>query len=183
MAPPIQCYQNMMLLATLIPSACNAYAMILEMIDKETDSARRDNRQMWFSFQELGALPGRAGEQEGCASMAALNNRSMEPAMWRMVMRNVLRLDVYGQHPTPDQANDHGFQSRGLKDVVTAMEDRSRRRHAVLDKLAAEGKMPHDNMFHRHNSKDAYQPVPEEQRNCMRVLDAARVALENLVIA
>lgn len=181
--PPIQCYQNMMLVVTLIPSACNAYATILDMIDKETDRARRDGRQMWFSFQELGGVMGRVGEHDGCASMRALNNRPMEPNMWRTTMRAILRLDVYGYHPTPGEADDFGFQSQGLKDVVTAMEDRSRKRHAVMDKLVADGKAPHDTMFYRHDAKTAHTPVPEEERSCMRVLDSARLALEHLVIA
>ncbi|KAI6785678.1 uncharacterized protein J7T54_006012 [Emericellopsis cladophorae] len=182
-APPIQCYQNMMLVVTLIPSACNAYAMILDMIDKETDGARRDGRQMWFSFQELGGLMGSVGEHDGCASMRPLNNRPMEPGMWRTTMRAILRLDVYGHHPTPGEADDFGFQSQGLKDVVTAMEDRSRKRHALMDKLLADGKTPHDTVFFRHDAKTAQKLVPEEERSCMRVLDSARLALEHLVIA
>lgn len=182
--PPIQAFQNLMCLAALVPSACNAYAAILEMLDKETAAAKKDGRTIWFSFKDIGGLYGALGhDHDKCSQYQALNNQHLQPDAWRTTMRAILRLDVYG-FGSKDMDNDHdhgpAFRQDGLKDVVRLLEERSRRRHDKMDQMLAEGKLPHSHyaiMPHQH------RPVPPEQRNCMVVLEAARMALENLVIA
>lgn len=180
--PPIQCFQNLMCLAALVPSTCNAYAAILEMVDNEAAAAKREARGIWFSFKDIGGAWGVVGPNhyvDDCPKMAAFNNRNMAPDIWRTTMRAILRIDVYGIEPADDVAAD-GIRQRGLRDVVKLLEERSAKRHDQMDELFAAGKAPERPEYLLQQS---YKPVPPEQRNCMIVLEAARIALDNLVIA
>jgi hypothetical protein len=181
-AVPIQAFQNLMLLAALVPSACNAYATILERVDVEADRARGDGEDLWFSFRDFGGAEWDAQAQDGksCMLMQGFNDKKMPPDMWRAAVREIIRADVEG-----GGSNGYGDQqqgNRGLRDVIRALEERSHKRHAHLDHAAATGTLPKGAMI-MHPRQDNYRPVPPEDRNCMRVLDAARMALNNLVIA
>lgn len=183
--PPIQAHQNLFLLATLVPSACNAYAAILQMIDDETEAAKKEKRNFWFSFKEVGGVWSAPGDGHlDCHQMRSYNNRNMEPDLWRTTMRAILRLDVYGFGDTPDDASlpptDAPPRVLGLRDVVKSLEERSYRRHAIMDELAETGKLPKHTGYLLHC---VYKPQPVEKRNCMQVLEAARIALDHLVIA
>jgi hypothetical protein len=180
--PPIQCFQNLMCLAALVPSACNAYAAILETIDQETASAKAEGRELWFSLQDIGGLWGALGDaHSNCDKMRGFNRRNMHPELWRTTMRAILRLDVYGMGARDDGSDDDTREPHyGLKDVVRLLEERSHTRHTKLDELAAQGKIPHASPYLLHR---AYKPQPPEERNCMKVLEAARLALDSLVIA
>lgn len=179
--PPIQCFQNLMLLGTLVPSACNAYATILEMVDAETAAAKKHGRSFWFSFKDIGGLWGCIGDNGGsCPVIENYNNKNMEPDMWRLTIRGLLRFDVYGMDGTGSNLpKSQRFTHPGLRDVVKQLEERSRKRHEILDALIAAGH-PHDGV-----SGVIYpsKPCTPEQRTCVRVLETARIALENLVIA
>ncbi|KAF4335720.1 hypothetical protein FBEOM_10415 [Fusarium beomiforme] len=179
--PPIQSFQNLMLLGALVPSACNAYARILEMVDEETALAKLQGRNFWFSFKEIGGLWGCiGGTPTGCTTYQSYNNKNMPPDMWRMTMRGLLRLDVYGldekEQEIPGAAT---YRQLGLKDVVGQLEERSKKRHDALDALHAAG--------HTHEVACGViypaKPCPPAERNCTKVLETARTALENLVIA
>lgn len=184
--PPIQCFQNLMFLAALVPSACNAYAGILEMLDREAAAARREGRTIYFSFKEIGGLWGALadGPRTGCNIAQSLNNQRLAPDAWRNTMRAILRLDVYGftdnHHSNGGESGAPKCHQNGLKDVVRLLEERSARRHDMLDEMVAQGTMPHT---HYMVMPGPYKPVPPEERNCIKILDAARIALENLVIA
>lgn len=182
--PSIQSFQNLMFLGTLVPSACNAYATILEMVDAETALAKKQKRNFWFSFKEIGGLWGNLGQDADCCSeIQAYNNSSMGPDMWRMTIRAILRLDVYGINETDDGfPTTDPYKQIGLRDVVTLLEERTRKRHEILDALFASGQVskavPTGIIF-----PNTGKPCPPEERNCTRILETARVALENLVIA
>ena len=180
--PPIQCFQNMMFLGALVPSACNAYAAILEMVDAETALAKKQGRNFWFSFKEVGGLWGNIGDETAnCGVIESYNNKSMPPDMWRLTIRALLRLDVYGMSEVnPEGPPAKQFSQQGLKDVVDMLEERSRLRHAKLDEMTAAGKMPKGVVEGVIYPKT---PVAPEQRNCVKILETARIALENLVIA
>lgn len=179
--PPIQCFQNLMCLAALVPSACNAYAAILEMVDNETQTAKQEGRSMFFSFKDVGGMWGAIGHHSDCPRMQTFDNKDMDPDMWRTTMRAILRLDVYGFGDPPSDVNSTAFKQQGLRDVVKLLEERSERRHSAMDRAAAHGQMPIKTQFLLQQTP--YQSVPAEQRNCIRVLEAARIALDNLVIA
>ncbi|KAF9765292.1 hypothetical protein IL306_002442, partial [Fusarium sp. DS 682] len=179
--PPIQSFQNLMLLGALVPSACNAYARILEMVDEETALAKLQGRNFWFSFKEIGGLWGCiGGTPTGCTSYQSYNNKDMPPDMWRMTIRGLLRLDVYGLDEKDQEIPGAvAYRQLGLKDVVGQLEERSKKRHDALDALHAAG--------HTHEAACGViysaQPCPPAERNCTKVLETARIALENLVIA
>lgn len=179
--PPIQSFQTLMLLATLIPSACNAYAAILEMVDAETTAAKKEKRTFRFVFKDLGGLWGYVGRcGKGCAILQSYNNSDMTPDMWRATIRALLRLDVYGMDAPDGLTKKDNYVQLGLKDVVTLLEERSHKRHQAIDSLVASGQLPSTSVPGVLWPKK--QPAPED-RHCLRVLETARIALDNLVIA
>ncbi|KAJ4060981.1 hypothetical protein NW756_001253 [Fusarium oxysporum] len=179
--PPIQSFQNLMLLGALVPSACNAYARILEMVDEETTLAKLQGRTFWFSFKEIGGLWGCiGGTPKGCTTYQSYNNKNMPPDMWRMTIRGLLRLDIYGLDEKDQEIpGAMTYRQLGLKDVVGQLEERSKKRHDALDALHAAG--------HAHEAaRGVIYPTKAcspAERNCTKVLETARIALENLVIA
>lgn len=165
-----------------MPSACNAYAAILEMVDAETALAKNQGRNFWFTFKDVGGLWGIVGENsDNCGIIQNYNNKSMVPDMWRLTIRALLRLDVYGmENIQTDATNPKCYNQEGLKDVVDMLEERSRVRHAKLDELIASGEITKGGLQGVIYPKT---PCPPEARNCTRILETARIALENLVIA
>lgn len=185
MPPPIQCFQNMMLLGALLPSACNAYAAILEMVDAETARAKEEGRNFWFTFKDVGGLWGNmvdegAGGQ--CGLLQSYNNRSMPPDMWRTTIRAIMRLDVYGFGAVAELDINTGYTQLGLKDVVALLDERSRERHDALDRMIASGQAAKE-MPYVMFPGGVMRSIDPEQRNCYRIVEAARSALDNLVIA
>ncbi|WZH39814.1 uncharacterized protein QYS62_000740 [Fusarium acuminatum] len=180
-SPPMQAFQNLMLLAALVPSACNAYARILEMVDAEVALAKQEGRTFWFSFKDIGGLWGCMGNtSNGCTAFQSYNNKTMAPDLWRLTIRGLLRLDVYGLDES-DQSIPQplSYRQLGLKDVVQQLEERNDKRHAALDAMVAAG--------HSHHAPPGViyptKPCTQGERNCTKVLEVARIALENLVIA
>lgn len=118
--PTIHNFQNLMLLGTLIPSIVHAYERILAAVDRETALAQRERRQLVFRLSGLGGVwgpvshanhshgGGQNAEEAGkgghkdredddlCGAAKAFDYREMEPAMWRLAVRSLLKLDVYG---------------------------------------------------------------------------------------
>lgn len=179
--PPIQSFQNLMLLATLIPSACNAYATILEMVDAETAAAKKEDRTFWFTFKELGGLWGYLFNSENrCSVMDNYNNSTMAPDLWRATIRALLRLDVYGIEGLDHMPKKNTYIQLGLKDVVKRLEERSNKRHDAIEKFVASGQV--SKTMHTGVLYPKEQPPPED-RACLKILATARIALENLVIA
>ena len=191
-APNMQSFQNLMLLDTLLPSICNAYAVILEMVDREAEDAKAAGRTISFTFSSVGGLWGvyNDGEAAGCPQIDSYDNRDMPGDMWRMIVRAILRLDIYGINENTMEAESSagaslssrkGYTQLGLKDIVKLIDERSNRRHEKMDDAIRSGKM----LSHHKTLMCTGPPkiVPPEERNCLRVLDTARIALENLTIA
>ena len=174
--PPMQAFQNMMLLGALIPSACNAYARIIEMIDEEADRARTDGRTLFFSFRDVGARWGDIVDRNDPRwQIMACNNREMDPSTWRATLRAILRLDVEGVTGPGGQKP----LSMSLRNVVRLLDERSRHRHEKLDELADKGLLPKQSYV---MMPTGMKSVPLEERNCHRVVEAARNALNSLAI-
>ncbi|KAL7912098.1 hypothetical protein GGI35DRAFT_306537 [Trichoderma velutinum] len=195
--PPISRFQSMMCLGALVPSACNAYASILEMVDRDTEHAKQDGQMLYFSYQEVGGIWTRVaaedsvGDNPDCALLKSYNNRYLEPDTWRTTMRAILRVEVYGFNDRKASvANSSDCSSscsyvnlhRGLKDVVTLLDEKNQRRHDIADALMQ------SNQYHTISQSPYFlmsgppKPCPREDRHCMRMLDMARMALSNLVI-
>jgi hypothetical protein len=180
MPVPIQSFQNMMLLGAIIPSAANAYARILELVDEETNRAREEGRDVVFSFRDYGGLWGILQEQEHtCGAIKNYEGRAMDPDTWRIAVRALLRIDVYGldirqvenHKPAPHVHHYH----LGLKDVIDKLEERSRIRHEKLNEWAAAGGSIHPGCL--------MSPDTSDKPNCFKIIDIARDALERLIIA
>lgn len=182
-APPMQAFQNMMLLATLVPSACNAYTAIVEMIDRECHRALQQGRRMYFSMRDMGGhwdQHAAAGSRWLPAELVRLDNTELDPHEWRRVMLVIIRRDVYGDDAatTTRRPSSAPHSIVGLSDVVAALYERSQKRHDLVDASAAAGTLPP----HTHYMMTPRSCKPED-RNCLRVLEVARMALNNLVIA
>ncbi|KAI9171575.1 hypothetical protein HJFPF1_01061 [Paramyrothecium foliicola] len=177
---PIQSFQNRMYLGALVPTVCNVYVTILEMIDVETAKAREEGRNMWFSLRDVGGLWGSIAEQpDSCPRLHDYDNKAVDPDSWRRTMRAIVRLDVHGLDEIPDDGLPRPRQ-QGLRDIVRLMDARSNRRHEILDELIASGQVAH----HQNTvCAPGLKSLPQEQRACFRILDAARMALDNLVIS
>ena len=179
---PVQSFQNMMCLSALVPSACNAYALILEMVDDQTNLAKKEDRQLYFSFKDVGGLWSLVADAQGpCSVLKAYDEKYLEPEIWRSTMRVILKLDVYGLggKTGTSPAENIIHPQRGLKDVVDQMERTTRRRHDVLDEMIAAGKVPP----HPKYLMNSYKHVPPEERGCTRMVESARSALDNLAIS
>ncbi|RYP05467.1 hypothetical protein DL764_003816 [Monosporascus ibericus] len=183
-ASAVSSFQTLMLLAALIPSIVHAYERILAAIDREAADAQRARRHLVFRLGGLGGFWGPMASRE-CGATAAYEHREMEPAMWRLVIRALLKLDVYGLSETACAANPPGSQLAvahadplhlGLRDIVTMMETRSKARHALVDAMALSGVLPEPPCaFKLHR--------PGETPTCQQIIAIAKRSVEQLVIA
>ncbi|RYP34616.1 hypothetical protein DL767_004176 [Monosporascus sp. MG133] len=180
----VSSFQTLMLLATLIPSIVHAYERILAAVDREAADAQRERRQLVFRLGGLGGFWGPIASIE-CGATAAYEHREMEPAMWRLAIRALLKLDVYGLSETTCPANSRDSQLAvahadplhlGLRDIVTMMETRSKARHALVDAMALSGFWPETPcVFKLHR--------PGETPTCQQIIAIAKRSVERLVIA
>lgn len=171
-------FQTTMLLATLIPSIAHAYAAMLTMVDEETSRAVAERRKVVFRLKGLGGIWGGLGgvDDKLCGTQQNFEYREMEPVMWRLAVRALLKVDVYGisgrcgTEITPDDP----FHL-GLKDIVTLMENKAKARHAFMDALVDAGvSQPNCAFFHIN---------PGEPPTCQRIISIARSSVEQLCIA
>jgi hypothetical protein len=180
--PPIESFQNTMLLGTILPIIANGYGRLLKMIDAETDLAVALGQTKTFRFQDYGGLSGAQetlkpnmqcmGEEIWC------NAVEMPPAQWRTTVRALLRIDIYG-HEQPGLA-----PHKGLKDLVSAMEFRQRTRHDMIDAQIASGTLDPDKIGHGFFAGQGdNRCLGEKTRGCLEILKMAKVAIDSLVIA
>ncbi|KAK6954006.1 hypothetical protein Daesc_003968 [Daldinia eschscholtzii] len=171
-------FQNLMLLAALIPSIVHAYQRILQAVDEEARRATAEQRRLVFRLRGFGGILWGAGpaEQENmCTAAGTLNHREMEPAMWRLTVRALLKADVYGLSTVEVTEADTPLHI-GLKDIVMQMEQKSKQRHAVVDALLATGhwQPPACGMMIRKS---------DEMPTCQTIIKIAKSAIDALVIA
>ncbi|PQE06471.1 C6 finger domain-containing protein [Rutstroemia sp. NJR-2017a WRK4] len=175
--PPIDAFQNTMLLGTILPIIANGYGRLLKMIDDETANAIATGRTKRFEYLEYGGLCERQKpllESIECIGKALpLANKEMQPAEWRRTVRALLRVDIYG-HEQP------GFKMKGLKDILTEMEHRQNARHDILDAQAAAGLPPPEGHF---PDLKGGLCLGERTRGCMEILKMAKLAIDSIVIA
>ncbi|KAH7035060.1 uncharacterized protein B0I36DRAFT_87380 [Microdochium trichocladiopsis] len=182
---PMQGFQNMMLLATLIPSLVHAYSEILRLVDAEAQRARAERRQLVFMLDGLGGIWGGLGNEGSACDTGSMAKqyqfREMDPTLWRLTVRALLKIDVYGlshnkADPTPT-AHCEPFHL-GLRDIVNLMDAKSKARHAYMDTMVANGVSLSDcgeNVgFKLH--EDGETPT------CQKVIEIARRSIDTLVI-
>lgn len=181
---PIQSFQNFTFLGSLIPSTCNAYATIVEMVHQQSNRAKQENRTLPFSYWQLGGQwPSslHADPASSCLNLAAYDNKDLHPDVWRELMCSIMRVDVFGSEGAAYTLPNGALSpSAGLKGVVAYLDNRSDERHLKMDELsAAGGLLKHSNML---MCPATYQPQPKKDRHCVRTLHLARVALDSIVI-
>jgi hypothetical protein len=160
--PPIEAFQNTMLLGTILPIIANGYKKLLVMVDEETGKAKALGIKKVFRITAYGGLCGR---DTLCGEAKHLNDAVMEPDEWRAAVRALLRVDVYGMD---------GVTS-GLRGIISEMEQRQRLRHKEMHQLQ-ENELPPHEVGHR-------ECRGEKDMLCLRILDTAKTSIDTLVIA
>lgn len=179
--PPIQSLQNMMMLGALLPSLSDAYRTILRTIDDEALAASLSSSRLAFDLSAYGGPAAYDGDVCG--------GRQLEPAVWRLTVRAVLKIDVCGLSGCGPlavgevlggrMAADHPLWQPALKDVVRMMEERSRSRHEELDRLVRAGAM-------RFEERCEYVPLDNprgEKPTCLRIIDVVKRSMQSLEIS
>ncbi|THV55702.1 hypothetical protein BGAL_0004g00230 [Botrytis galanthina] len=181
--PPIEAFQNTMLIGTILPIIANGYGRLLKMVDEATAEAIAKGQTKIFRYLEYGGLCEHQrpiNEAVECIGNALpITDREMQPAEWRTTVRALLRADIYG-HDQP------GFKYKGLRDLISEMEQRQNARHNILDAQVAAGvrSLEHDH-FPDLNVADSTvrQCYGERTRGCLEILKMAKMAVDSIVIA
>lgn len=182
--PSIAAFQTLMMLGAVLPSLSYAYMNILEMVDAEAEKANAERRQLRFDLDSYGGLWGSMTNGFNCTAKDKLDNQALEPTMWRLTVRALLKIDVYGMHanalvetvPGARSAGHGGMHPEdqpGLKDIINMVEDRSRRRHMELDDALAKGLVI---------KPDNCDYVPGDEPPCMKIINVAKKSMAHLVI-
>lgn len=173
-------FQNMMLLGTLIPSIVHAYSGILTVVDEEAKRATAERRKVIFKLGGLGGLWGRFASVDDatCGTQRSFGYREMEPAMWRLAVRALLKMDVYGMSGCGNSELSPADPFHlGLKDIVIMMDSKSKARHAFMDAMVDAGiwEYPENCVFSAHKRG--------ETPTCQRIIELARSSVDQLCIA
>ena len=137
--PPIEAFQNTMLLGTILPIIANAYQRLIKIVDAETEAALAAGQTKSFRFQDYSdygynnQLPNE--NITICPIKGSLSNGvELTPQQWRTTIRALLKIDIYGNEQS-------GFKHKGLKDLVAEMEERQKGRHELMHAWAASSRM------------------------------------------
>lgn len=118
--PPPQSYQNLMILGSLLPLMAQTYRRIVTMVDKEAARASLRKIRLPFSLNEYGGVWGSMARWDSmCGQAPSMITRMVEPPLWRLGIRAMLKMDVYGIHPNGDDA---GGESEVATPVVSSAE-------------------------------------------------------------
>lgn len=190
--PPIQAtttigpvgFQTMMLLGTLLPVLADAYHRILTLVDAETRRAVVDRRTVTFSLSAYGGMwnsfstgGGGSTSEEQRRAAAVYENKEMAPGEWRLTVRSLLKMDVYGV--SCRNGGCEKWQQIGLRDLVAEMDAKSLARHAEIDALIEAGLPPPVGMAGAPAQHSHVGRAP----HCRSVIATAREAVESLHIA
>ncbi|EPE06836.1 fungal transcriptional regulatory protein [Ophiostoma piceae UAMH 11346] len=115
--PPMQSYQNLMILGALLPSLAHTYRRIVTMVDEEAARASAAKVRLAISLTEYGGVWGHMARWDNvCEHTSSLDNSVVDPPLWRLVVRALLKMDVYGIHldrADADIGNDTGAFKEG----------------------------------------------------------------------
>lgn len=151
-------------------------------------TSKRDFREamkVCFAWLKQELITGKSTVQEALTCVAKemfFNAVEMPPHQWRTTVRALLRVDIYGHE-------QGGFKHKGLKDLVTEMQIRQRARHDLLDAhVAAGGTLGHGLFGQNCNNGgitngSAGSMHAGAMHTCLQILNIAKLAIDNLVIA
>lgn len=175
---PINSLQTMLMLGALLPSLSNAYTRIIAMVDAEATAADREGRKIPFTLSGYGGLWGWMAAQGAakCGMAKWLEGSELEPLLWRLTVRALLKMDVYGVNELTPGVNSTDARQPGLKNIIQMMEERQRRRHELVDQLVASGALP--------RPPAEYTPLSAtgEKPTCLKIIDIAKRSMDDLVI-
>ena len=178
-APALSTFQSLMMLGALLPAISGAYMRILEMVDAEVARATAENRKLTFSLAGYGGIWGKLQEEDArCGASTYLEGARLDPTMWRLTVRALLKVDVYGiNHKTAGATRTCEFEQPGLKDIIALLEERSRTRHEQLDALVASGAVVRP-------CAAPYVSLANEtdKPTCLRIIDIAKRSMDDLII-
>ena len=105
--PPVQAFQNLMILSALLPSIAHAYQRIVTMVDEETARATAANVRLRICLTAYGGVWGHMARWDNaCAGTSSMDNSVVDPPLWRLVVRALLKMDVYGIHLDREDIED-----------------------------------------------------------------------------
>lgn len=184
---PLSALQNTMILCALFPSIADAYQRILNLVDAECARATLERRPLRFTLSGYGGVWGELGSST-CGVTTHYRDVTMEPATWRLMVRTMLKTDVYGINFDADAddlriIHNNSLQAShlGLKDIIAQMDERSRARHAEIDALIEAGLPPPTGP--NGMSMPPTQGQDGEEPTCRRVIKIAKEAVDRLLIA
>ncbi|KAL1841113.1 hypothetical protein VTJ49DRAFT_7391 [Mycothermus thermophilus] len=177
-AASIQAMQNMMVLSALLPSLSNAYTRVLDMVDAAAAEADRARHKMRFTVAGYGGLWGWMARMDPvkCKNKEKLEGAVLDPMLWRLTVRALLKVDVYGiDECTPGVEGMEDAHQPGLKTIISLVVERSKKRHEALDALVKAGLI---------ERPAGYKPPEErtEKPACLKIIDLAKQSVESLVI-
>lgn len=118
--PPLQAFQNLMILGALLPTIAHSYRRIVAMVDEEAARAAAEKRRLPLSLTAYGGVWGHMARWDNvCAQTTSMDNSMVEPPLWRLVVRAMLKMDVYGIHLDREDVNDEDA-SNSIKEAMEA---------------------------------------------------------------
>ncbi|EAA35261.1 hypothetical protein GE21DRAFT_1395 [Neurospora crassa] len=164
--PPDSAIQNMVLLAAILPSLSSSYTLLLDLVEKETQSATSSGRHIFFDLEGYGGLWGPiATSWKRCEDMVALLAQPLPPATWRLIARAMLKLDVYGQGGAAGTASQRPVISLGDDDGGCMIGSRDKSKGNGLQEEPCE-KVEHIGL------KDIFARLEERSRRRQERLEA-----------
>lgn len=136
----------------------------------------------------------------GAYAAGPYENKMLDPAQWRVALRALLRIDVYGLNCDPDPVGAGGasgtgagsacaarsglcFSRMGLRDLVAQMDDKSRSRHAEIDAMIDAGLLTPRGTGRLRPCHTRSLEEKGRVPHCRFIIDVAKEAVEDLVIA
>lgn len=181
--PPIEAFQNTMLIGTILPIIANGYGRLLKMVDEATAVAIAKGQTKIFRCGDSDGLYEHQKPFDQAANFIyevfPMAGREMQPAEWRTAVRALLRGDIYGQEQP-------GYKYKGLRDIISEMEQRQNARHNILDAQVAAGvrSLKHDHFPDLKTADSAAKQCNGDRtRTCLEILKIAKMAVDSIVIA
>jgi hypothetical protein len=165
--PPIEVVQSSMMLMDLLPLVSAAYQKLLKMVDDEAANADKEQRKMPFNLSKYGGVWGEMAKHEGCVSNN-LDNMVLEPTMWRVAVRALLRADVYGIN---DGQKDSSINQPGLKTSIVILEERGRQWQEKVNEA-----------FQKTVNYEESEALLPGERTCTSILHTAKASVDALEI-
>lgn len=168
--PNIATSRNVYFVCILVPTIVKLFMKVLDMVDTEVASAQMEKRNLDFDVRRLGGLSG-ALQRAHSHCEESRKTLSSDPDHWRVMMRVLLRADIYGYRPSEDKHDPRDPDLYlGLWEIILGFEKMF---HEQSDELKVSD---------QHDSSRYHAISPKEHADFLLVLNIAKDALSSLVI-